>query len=89
MAGASAGPLRIGVCDSDAACDIVLEGSFCRFWETRILEEGRRLLEADGHRPVADPLETAESLQAELLVGANTLWVLDDPLDVDFGPLLQ
>ena len=59
MAGANAGPLWIGLCDSGGNCDIVPDDSFYRFRSrprreelTRILAEGRRLLEAEGHRPV-------------------------------------
>ena len=55
MAGANAGPLWVGLCDSGGYCDIVLEVSFCRFRSrpsgeelSRILAEGRDLLEAEG-----------------------------------------
>ena len=61
MAGANAGPLWIGLYDSRGDCDIVPEGSFFRFRSrprgeelSRILAEGRDLLEAEGHRQCGD-----------------------------------
>ena len=54
-AGANAGPLWIGLCDFGGVCDIVLDGSFHPFRSrprseelSRILDEGRRLPEAEG-----------------------------------------
>ena len=59
MTGASAGPLWTGVCDARGTRDTVFEGSFHRFQSrpigdqlSGILDEWRRLLGADGHRPV-------------------------------------
>ena len=59
LAGANAKQLWIGLCDSGGDCDIVPDGSFYRFRSrpkgeelTRVLAEGRRLLMAEGHRPV-------------------------------------
>ena len=56
---ANAKQLCRGLCDSGSDCDIVPDGSFYRFRSrsngeelTRILAEGRRLLKAEGHRPV-------------------------------------
>ena len=110
----TAGPCFQGMSDS----------SFYRFRSrptgeelTRTLAEGRRLLEAVGHRPVrgrffwdaegrqrsfprvsdcAEPTEGVgtevshdETAQVETPDSPDTLWVLGDPLDDDFGQTVE